>query len=220
MIDAEKLLGKVLSGAMNSGGRKKKKKRKNDDMMSSLLGGLTSGKGLVTAIGLGIGAYEILKAQKTAAQPISSPPAGGGTVPPTPPPIPGSAAPPVPPVQTPPAVQEPDALAARFLQIMIAAAHADGQLDQAEEERILEMLQEQGLSGEERRYLAAQLHAPKPIEELVSGIERNPSVAQTMYSMALTAIDIDTEAERQWLDKLAGALSLSPAMQRFLEEDL
>lgn len=103
MIDAEKLLGKVLSGAMNSGGKKgRKKKRKNDDMMSSLLGGLTSGKGLITAIGLGVGAYEILKAQKGAAQTTVSstpPPMGGASVPPpTPPPVPGSAAPPAPPV--------------------------------------------------------------------------------------------------------------------------
>lgn len=195
--------------------------------MSSLLGGLTSGKGLITAIGLGVGAYEILKAQKGAAQTTVSstpPPMGGASVPPpTPPPVPGSAAPPappVPPVNTEPAETAPAELAAKFLQVMIAAAHADGQMDQTEEQRILETLQEQGLSGEERRYLAAQLHAPKSIDELVAGIEFEPAVAQTMYSMALTAIEVDTPAEREWLDTLAGALSISPAMQRFLEEDL
>lgn len=220
MIDAEKLLGKVLSGAINSGG-KKKKKRKNDDLMSSLLGGLSSGKGLVTAIGLGIGAYEILQAQKSNSQSVmSSPPPMGEGGPPTPPPIPGSSAPPAPPAEKSLVVQEPDALATSFLQVMIAAAHADGQLDHTEEERILERLQEQKLSGEERRYLAAQLHAPRPIEELAAHAKGNPAIAQTMYSMALAAIEIDTPDERQWLDSLAGALSLSPAMQRFLEEDL
>ncbi len=217
MIDAERLLGKVLSGALNSGSRKK---RKNDDLMSSLLGGLTSGKGLMTAIGLGIGAYEILKAQNGGGQTLVSsapPPVGGSAVPPMPPPLPGSNV--LPPVQNAAATVEKDKLATTFLQVMIAAAHADGQLDNVEEERILEVIEKQGLSGEERRYLAAQLHAPKSIEELVSAVHGSHAVGQTMYSMALTDIDIDTPAERQWLDTLAGALSISPAMQRFLEED-
>ncbi len=219
MIDAERLLGKVLSGAVSSGGRKK---RRNDDFVSSLLGGLTSGKGLVTAIGLGVGAYEILQGQKNGGQTMSStpaPPPIGGGVSSTPPPVPGSSAPPAPPAPPTLEVQEKNELATSFLQVMIAAAHADGQLDSTEEERILEMLQQQGLTGEERRYLAAQLHAPKPIEELVAKVQGNPSASQTMYSMALTAIEVDTPAERQWLDSLAGALSISSAMQRFLEED-
>ena len=91
MIDAERLLGKVLSGAMGSTGKKRKKRkyRKNDDLVGGLIGGLTSGKGLVTAIGLGIGAYEILKSKSAAA---------GGTAP-TPPSIQTS----VPPFQSSPA---------------------------------------------------------------------------------------------------------------------
>ena len=103
---------------------------------------------------------------------------------------------------------------------MVAAAHADGTLDEDEESRILEKLQqEQGLDSEEKQFLLAQLHHPRSIEELVTGINQ-PAVAQTMYSLAVATILIDTPEERQWLDRLASALSLSNNVKRFIEEEL
>lgn len=240
MIDAEKLLGKVLSGAIQSGGKKKKKKKKkkSDDLMDSVLGSLTSGKGLVTAIGLGVGAYEIMRSKKAAAQPAQG--SWGGpsqhsapvppvtpAAPPTPPPVPGQGTPAVPP--TPAAVSPSDMaaiedapaadeLATLLIQTMVAAAHADGQLDHDEEEQILKTLQEQGLDAEEKRFIITQLHAPKSIVELTVNVE-DPTVAHTMYSLACSTIVVDTEEERQWLDQFAAALSISKAMQSFLEED-
>lgn len=239
MIDAERLLGKVLSGAMSGSGKKRKKRkhRKGDDLVGGLLGGLTSGKGLVTAIGLGIGAYEILKSKSATAGPGPvSPQAYSSPVPPAPP-TPSAAAsapPPLPPQQAvapaqnivPPVeaetVSDSDIqdLAVRLIQTMVAAAHADGTLDEEEEKRILEKLsQEQGLNNEEKQFLLAQLHHPKTIEELVSGIHQ-PMLAQTMYSLAVATIVIDTPEERQWLDNLAAALSLSDNVKRFIEDDL
>jgi uncharacterized membrane protein YebE (DUF533 family) len=105
----------------------------------------------------------------------------------------------------------------RMIQAMIAAAHADGRLDANEEGKVLEKLQKQGMSREEKQVLLRELHAPRPIEELVAGID-DPAAAQMMYSIASLAIEIDTEAERQWLDQLARALQISPNMQRFLED--
>lgn len=241
MIDAEKLLGKVLSGAIQSGGKKKKKRKKrkkSDDLMDSVLGGLTSGKGLVTAIGLGVGAYEIMRSKKAAAQPPQGswggvsqhsapvPPAAPAT-PPTPPPVPGQSVSPAPSV---PAASQSngvaeleqgpvDELAVLLIQTMVAAAHADGRLDHVEEEQILKTLQEQGLDAEEKRYIISQLHSPKSIAELTVSVE-DPTVAHTMYSLACATIVIDTEEERQWLDQFATALSISKAMQSFLEEDV
>ncbi len=237
MIDAEKLLGKVLSGAMQSQGKKKKKKnkkrKKSDDLLGGLVGGLTSGKGLITAIGLGVGAYEIYKQQSGGSQsqaiagnvpPPSIPPAPPQPQSPaTPPPIPGA---PVKPVATQsvsetgaePVMTEQD-LAVLLIQTMVAAAHADGELDHEEENRILEKLQEQGLDKEEKQFLLMQLHAPRPIRELTQDV-KNPMVAQTMYSLAASTIIVDTEQERQWLDELATGLGISTAMQRFIEEEL
>lgn len=231
MIDAEKLLGKILSGAVASGGKKKKKKRKkSDDFLGSLVGGLTSGKGLITAIGLGVGAYEILKQQSERSP--SLPVEGGVThtsppAPPSmpssivPPPVPGGSVPPPLPGRDGGANRETDgeSLAVLLIQTMVAAAHVDGTLDHAEEAKILQRLQEQGLDYEEKQYVLTQLHTPRTIDELVLGVQ-SPVVAETMYSLAASTIVVDTPQERQWLDELAGKLAISPAMQRFIAEEL
>lgn len=238
MIDAEKLLGKVLAGAMQGNvgkktkRKKKKKKRKSDDLVGGLLRGLTSGKGMVAALGLGIGAYEIYKHQTTKStvpprQPaIPSPPAQGG-VSTIPPPIPGQTAAPAPSAPPPPTAMKtpinadtpPQHLATLLIQTMVAAAYADGLIDQEEENKILEQLQEQNLSLEEKQFLMSQLHSPKSIDDLVADIT-DPVIAQTIYSVAVSTIVIDTPAERQWLDQLANALNISENLKRFIEEEL
>lgn len=90
MFDAEKLLGKVVNEFMGSGGKKKKKGKK---YKNNLLSSLGSGAGLMTAIGLGIGAYEILKdkqsqGSQSSGQQQYTPPPPPGNSPATPPPIP------------------------------------------------------------------------------------------------------------------------------------
>ncbi len=229
MIDAQKLLGKVLSGAMSSTGKKKK----SGNFLGSLVGGLTSGKGLMTVIGLGVGAFEIYQQQSNSSgsQSVAGnvPSQSIPPVPPksqssaNPPPIPGGAVTPPAMPAVPQEVEEPAGneqdLAVTLIQTMVAAAHADGQLDREEEGRILEKLQEQGLDKEEKQYILMQLHTPKPISELTRGVD-NPMVAQTMYSLAASTIVVDTEQERQWLDDLAKELGISTAMQQFIEEEL
>lgn len=231
MFNAEQMLGKMLSGVLDSGMHSKKR-----GLGSSLASQLTSGAGLMTLVGLGVGAYEILKGQ-------NSNPAGTPSIPPAPtqqamapsppplPPIPDQTIPTTPmptqpvPQQTSPSPEpqgrspielDGPALAFRMIQTMISAAHADGRVDTDEERKILEKLQEQGMSREEKQILLQELHNPKPMEGLVEGIN-DPATAQMMYSIAALSIAIDTEAERQWLDRLAQALQISPNMQRFLE---
>lgn len=102
-MDVEKLLGKLLHEVTGSGGKqftkyKKKKYKKKykhrggkehyrqsgsaqrvshkDSLLNNLTGNLKSGKGLLTAIGLGVGAYEIYRTGKQAQQRQTS--AGGG----------------------------------------------------------------------------------------------------------------------------------------------
>jgi uncharacterized membrane protein YebE (DUF533 family) len=191
----------------------------------------------MTLVGLGVGAYEILKGQ-------NSNPAGTPSIPPAPtqqamapappplPPLPSQAVPAIPaPTQPVPRQAVPNsglqerssagldgpALAFRLIQTMISAAHADGRVDMDEESKILEKLQEQGMSREEKQILLQEMHNPKPMEQLVEGIN-DPATAQMMYSIAAFSIAVDTEAERQWLDRLAGALQISPNMQSFLED--
>jgi uncharacterized membrane protein YebE (DUF533 family) len=104
-----------------------------------------------------------------------------------------------------------------MIQAMIAAAAADGQIDSEEEAKILEKFKQQELNPEEEQFLLQELQHPRSIDELTAGIHQ-PAVAQAMYSVAALAITIDTEAERQWMDRLARALGITPAMQPTLEE--
>lgn len=262
MIDAEKLLGKVLSEVTKSHSSQKKKQKKqkkkykkkhrSDDLISGLAGKLMSGKGLLTAVGLGVGAYTILKGNNSAGgQQMQPAPQGGNTVPPSQPspvpPLPPHAAaasvqpvsPPAPPVPpggsaesggnqkreesldlartTDDGHPEGQELALRMIQVMIAAAYADGSMDSEEEKEILTRLRSANLDNEEKGYILSQFHAPKSIEELTTGIN-DPQIGQTMYSLAVSSIVIDNEEERQWLDRLAQALGLSREMQEFIEE--
>ena len=90
-------------------------------------------------------------------------------------------------------------------------------MDQAEEQGVLNRMRGADLSQEEKMFLLDQLHRPQSIEALTAGIN-DPSVAKTMYMLAAAAIEIDTEAERSWLDQLAQKLGLSRDLQSFIEE--
>ena len=158
--------------------------------------------------------------------------------PPSPPPMPGTAPTPPPPAavnwSAPPAPAPPtltaaptaapsgaalsgSALAVRLIQVMAAAAHADGAMDADEERAVLDKLRGAELSQEEKMFLLGELHQPKSIDTLVQGIT-DPGVARTMYMLAVATIAIDTEAERVWLDTLASRLGISAEMKAFLEE--
>jgi len=108
-------------------------------------------------------------------------------------------------------------IARRMIQVMAAAANADGMIDEREEQAILDRLREIDISQEERLYLLDELHHPKEVAELVAGVS-NPATAKAMYMIAFAAIEVDTDAERAWLDQLARGLGLSPAVQKFIEE--
>lgn len=230
MFNAEKLLGKIVgevvgkgSGSWGSGNK-------------SILGSLGSGGGLMTIIGLGVGAYEILKQQqeqKSQSGGTSQPPLPpgsdmcGSSTPPPPPPWGQTTSPPPPPGVAPFTQRTANAppsggsggneLAVRLIQIMVAAAHADGSVDAQEERAVLDRLRGAELTQEEKMFLLNELHQPKTLDELTVGIS-DPSVAKTMYMLAVAAIEIDTEAERAWLNELAGQLGISREIQTFIEE--
>jgi hypothetical protein len=235
MFNAEQLLGKMMAEMGGKGGdHRKYKKNKGKGMINSLTSTLMSGQGLMTAIGLGVGAYEILKGKQGGGQtyvpPVPGTPVfppstgcavapaavGAGSMAAVPPPIPGAHA--APSAELKPSAGMEEALALRLIQVMIAAAHADGRMDLEEEAKILARLQGQGISQEEKRFLLTEMHDPKSIEQLTAGIN-DPRVAQTMFTLAVSAVRVDTTEERAWLDQLGAALSISEAMRRFIEAE-
>jgi len=152
------------------------------------------------ALGVAIAAFDHFMEQRQ--RPAGAP----GSGPPTPPPDPSvampSTAPPPPPGPT-----APEGEAALLIRAMIAAAYADGELDEDEKAAIVERLGNAGLSPEERRFLSQEMERPLPLDGVVEGVG-SPQQAEQVYAVSLLAIRVDSEAERSYLQELAGKLAL------------
>jgi uncharacterized membrane protein YebE (DUF533 family) len=105
---------------------------------------------------------------------------------------------------------EDDALL--FLRTMVAAAAADGTIDEAERSRIVKGLTEAGIDPDASRWLETEMAAPADVEEL-AGLIKDPEKAAQVYAAARIAIDPDTIQEREFLNQLAEALDLDPAVR-------
>jgi uncharacterized membrane protein YebE (DUF533 family) len=90
---------------------------------------------------------------------------------------------------------------------MINAAKADGRIDEDEMQKIVGELQEDGVSQAEREYLLAEVRKPMSTDEIVRAVP-NPQVAAQIYAASLLAIEVDTPAEKAYLQTLARGLNL------------
>lgn len=91
-----------------------------------------------------------------------------------------------------------------MIRAMIQAAKADGEIDEAEKDKIIEHLQ--GADDEEIAYVQEQLAAPFDLDGLVAA--SNEQSRTQVYAMSAMAIKVDSPAERQYLDALATSLGL------------
>ncbi len=103
-----------------------------------------------------------------------------------------------------------------LVRAMIAAAKADGHIDEAERTRIGDKLRTSGLDGEAERFLMDELDRPLDIDQLVAGARTEAQRAE-LYTASRLAIDPDTRAERGYLDLLAGRLKLPDALVDHIE---
>ncbi|KAA2236504.1 tellurite resistance TerB family protein [Salinarimonas soli] len=94
-----------------------------------------------------------------------------------------------------------------LVRAMVAAASADGIVDQAERSRIISGLQQAGLDPDATGFLERELSQPADVEELAAGIT-DPDKAAQVYTAARLAIDPDTLQEREFLRRLQEALDL------------
>lgn len=104
-----------------------------------------------------------------------------------------------------------------ILQAMINAAKADGQLDQSEMDKLMGKVGEDGITEEERQFIRDELNQTLDLTKLTSSVP-NQVVATQVYAASLFAIDIDTEAEKNYLRRLAQALHLDSDTVKRLHE--
>ncbi len=90
---------------------------------------------------------------------------------------------------------------------MISAAKADGEIDGAEISRILGKLKGEGEAAEAQAFVVAEMQKPLDLDALVREVP-NREVAVQVYGASLLAITVDTDAERDYLKRLAAGLGL------------
>ena len=103
-----------------------------------------------------------------------------------------------------------------LVRAMIAAARADGRIDDDEKRRIGEKLSLSGLDAEAESFLKAELESPLDLDALVSAA-RTEAQKVELYTASRLAIDADTRAERGYLDLLAGRLGLADQLGDHIE---
>ncbi|WP_068113855.1 DUF533 domain-containing protein [Tropicimonas marinistellae] len=92
-----------------------------------------------------------------------------------------------------------------MLKAMIMAAKADGEISADEQAAIMEALADS--TDEERAFVREELQKPIDIGGLAAATSE--AAREQVYSTSLSAISVDTEAERGYLRQLAAALQLS-----------
>lgn len=210
MFNPEKILGSMISSGM----------RRRGGLKSLATGGAALG-----LVGVAMEAVEhFMNKPRTAEGPPPNP-TRAGSVPPaapgataSPPPVPpaGSAAAAMPP--PPPGALPGNGIDEKgsrqtdpvlLIRAMIAASNADGVIDAQERVRILDKLQSAGLSPEDRSFIAEELLWPRDLDTIIQAVT-SPEAARQVYAVSLMAIDLDTAAERSYMNELALRLKLEP----------
>ncbi|MEL6620462.1 MAG: DUF533 domain-containing protein [Pseudomonadota bacterium] len=98
-----------------------------------------------------------------------------------------------------------EALAALMLRAMIQAAKCDGTLDAEEEEKLVGQLGGD-VDAEEAAFVRAEMQRPVDVDGLVAEVPQG--MGPQVYAMSVLAINLDSQAEAQYLHSLAQGLGM------------
>ena len=101
---------------------------------------------------------------------------------------------------------------------MIDAAKADGQVDPDELTKIMTQLKSSGVGQEGVNYVMTKLRSPMETNKIIAATKNRPDLATQVYSASLMAIEVDTDAERKYLDNLARSMGLNSNIVRQIEQ--
>jgi uncharacterized membrane protein YebE (DUF533 family) len=219
MFNPEKLLGGLLLG----GSRRR-----------SGIGSLVSSGAALGLVGVAMEAVaHFMDQSKTST--AMPPPLGRSPIPTSsaavPPPSPGGAAPPPPPGSAASPSKSPGAIPAAppspeagmqavlMIRAMIAAANADGVIDDTERIRILKKLEAVRLSDEEYSFIVKELLSPVGLDQIAAQVD-SMETAKNVYTVSLLAIDVDTDAERTYMRALAQRLGLTESILDEIHDEL
>jgi uncharacterized membrane protein YebE (DUF533 family) len=102
------------------------------------------------------------------------------------------------------------------LRAMLYAARSDGEIDAAEQQKITGQLGD--ISPEEAEFIRNEMSAPMDVDGFISSVPQG--MEQQVYLMSILAIDLDSQAEAQYLDKLAKGLNIDQATSNAIHQKL
>ena len=108
-------------------------------------------------------------------------------------------------------IQQVQSLAELTVKAMLNAAKADHRVDREELRRITGKASEDGLTREEQDFIARELEKPMDTAGLIRAVP-NQQVAAQIYAASLLAIEVDTDAEQNYMRELASGLNLDNAV--------
>jgi len=109
-----------------------------------------------------------------------------------------------------------DDFALSLVRVMIAAARADGHVDDVERARIHDKLALSGLGQDAMDFLDDELAKPVDMDGIVASASSEAQKVE-MFTAARLAIEPDSRAERGFLDLLAGRLGLAGPLVDHIE---
>ena len=103
-----------------------------------------------------------------------------------------------------------------LLRAMVAAAHADGHIDQTERMKIFDQVENMELSVEDKSSLFDEMRNPLSIEEIAGKVPCSEAATE-VYAISALAVDLYQSDSRMYLDKLARMLCIPAELQEALE---
>jgi uncharacterized membrane protein YebE (DUF533 family) len=95
-----------------------------------------------------------------------------------------------------------------YIRTMIAAAAADGRIDEKEQAKLMGNLQQLGINQDAEEFLANELNNPATAEQLAAAVSTQEEGVQ-VFTAARLAIDLDSEEEHAFLVQLATSLGIN-----------
>jgi uncharacterized membrane protein YebE (DUF533 family) len=107
-----------------------------------------------------------------------------------------------------------------LIRAMIAAAKSDGQITDDERERLLDRIGCAEFDPDVQDWLLREFRSPLDLDAVAAGAHGSHRRAVEIYIASVTAIDLDSPAEADWLGRLAGAMGLEAPLVAAIHQKL
>ncbi len=81
-------------------------------------------------------------------------------------------------------------------------------------------LDDDGLTQEEKNFFMTEANKPQDLNGVVASAGGQAEMAAQIYAASLLAIEVDTQAEQQYMQQLASGLGLHPQVVSHIESTL